>query len=138
MRGKWEAGKEESPSPAGNHTMPVPPSVSTPHHPSPRPPRGTSRAAEGEVPGLPYGLQDLGGAGCCSLREGLQSRRWNNVRRPDGLSLRDGQGQVRPKGGRTAGPPTPSPGQGFLPPHVVNEGVCDISSWQHIPVLHKS
>ena len=28
------------------------------------------------------------------------------------------------KGGRTAGPPTPSPGQGFLPPCIVNEGVC--------------
>lgn len=36
-------------------------SVSTPNHPTLCPPRGTSRAAEGEVPGLPYGLQDLGG-----------------------------------------------------------------------------
>ena len=38
------------------------------------------------------------------------------------------------EGSRTAGPPTPSPGQGFLSPCAVTEGVCDISSWAHIPV----
>lgn len=51
-----------------------------------------------------------------------------------GFSLRDGQGQVWPKGSRTAGPPTPSPGQGFVVTEGVCECVCDISSWAHIPM----
>lgn len=116
-------GKEESPSPAGNHhTTPVPPSLSQFQTIPLSAPQGAQAGQlKGKSQGSPMASRTWGG---CSLGEGLQSRRWNNVRRPDGLSLRDRQGQVRPKGGRTAGPPTPSPGQGFLPPCVVNEGVC--------------
>ena len=39
---------------------------------------------KGKSQGSPMASRTWGG---CSLGEGLQSRRWNNVRRPDGLSL---------------------------------------------------
>lgn len=50
-----------------------------------------------------------------------------------GFPCETGRGRC---GQREAGQraPTPSPGQGFLPPRVVNAGVCGISSWAHTPV----
>ena len=96
-------------------------SVFTPHQPSPRHPRGTSRAAkEGEAPGLPHHLQDLGAlltGGGVAEQEVEQCQAACR-----GFSLRDGQGQVWPRAAGQLGPPLPAPGRASFPPVLSPRG----------------
>lgn len=64
-------GKEESPSPAGNHTMPVPPSLSPLHTtPLPAPQGAQAGQLKGKSQGSPMASRTWRGAGGALLIAG--------------------------------------------------------------------